>query len=109
MTEIILGLVIFALLGGLFFERREHVRQVKDLILKQTEQVKDLTSKIMAKNLNEYVLTEAKKPLSFEQLSEKNAAKESDLIEIDQMEEEEILEAASKTAEKLRKDNVTNA
>jgi len=103
MVEIILGLIIAGLFGGLVYERREHSRQTKELIKDHSAQVKDLTSKMMAKNLNEYVFTESKKPLTFDQMSKENAAKEDDLVDIDELSEDELSEAASKTADKMRK------
>lgn len=103
MTEIILALIIAGLFGGLIYERREHSRNIKDLTIKHAEQIKELTSKITARNLSEYMFTEAKKPLTFDQMSKTGSAKESDLVDIDEAEPEEIAAAATKTAENLRK------
>lgn len=93
MIEIILGLIIVALLGALVYERKEH-----------NSQVKDLTNKIAARNFNEYLfLDKEKKPIKFEELAKKNAAQDSDLVEISEVSDEEALSAAEKTAQELRK------
>ncbi len=91
MTEIILALIIVGLFGGLIYERREHSKQIKEL-----------TSKIMAKTLSEFTISEAKKPLGIEELG-KAAAKDDDLVDIDTIGDEEATKAALKTAEELRK------
>ena len=90
MTEIILALIIAGLFGGLIYERREHAKQIKEL-----------TSKIMAKNLTDFTVTEAKKPLGIEELG-KAAAKDDDLVDIDTVGDDEATKAALKTAEELR-------
>jgi hypothetical protein len=92
MTEIILALIVAGLLGGLIYERREHSKQVKEL-----------TTKLMAKNLSELTITEAKKPLSLEQLKKTSAAKDDDLVDIEELTDEEAAKAAEKTAANLRK------
>lgn len=91
MIEIILTLIIAGLFGGLIYERREHSKQVQEL-----------TSKIMAKTLSEFTISEAKKPLSFDKLKEINAAKDDDLVDIETIGDEEATKAALKTAEELR-------
>ena len=114
MTEIILALIVAVLLGVTVYERREHSKQskesnsshenqVKEITKENSAHIRELTSKVMAKNLNEFVLSESKKPLDFDKLSKINAAKESDLVDIDELSDEDAKKAIIKTTANLRK------